>query len=182
MTRMNYLVHPLERIAGVPLPHALPRAMRGPLLALASALAFTTVLHIVEAQRLHDVQVAAARVARALAETTPAVERIRALQRDVERLRARSAADDALRRSGTDAANAIARIANALPDGTWLTSLRVDPATIALDGRAARVDGVATALESLATLREARSARLLSARAEHAGGEVSYAIVLDRVR
>ncbi len=71
---------------------------------------------------------------------------------------------------------------NALPGGTWLSSVRFESSTIALDGRARRVDAVAAALETLSSLHDARGARLLSARTEQAGDAVAYAIAVDRVR
>jgi len=180
VNRINYVVHPLERALARPLPQGIARSLRAPLLVLGVATAFVAVLHAVEAARLRDARDRAARAALALAQVQPALTRVRAVERDVERVRAAEDADDALRRTGTDAANEIARIANALPDDAFLTSIRLEPATIGLDGRARGVDAVATTLAALSRVATARRARLVSARAEPASESVAYTVAVER--
>jgi hypothetical protein len=179
MTRVDYLVHPFGSLAGA---RRVPRELHGPLLAFASAIAFAAVLQAIESERLRDARDDATRASRAFAAMQGPVERARAERREVERLRAALDARDATRRAGEEAVNDVARIANALPRGTWLTSLRVDPAMVMLDGRAHRVDDVAGALDGLSAVPGVRAVRLLSAREEPANDDVAYAIAVERTR
>ena len=177
MTRFNYLAPRLERCGLAVAPDAV-RAVRAPALAVLCAAAFAVVLHAIELERLDAARRAGGPVRRALVALQPSLDATRALERDVARLRARAAARAALRRSGDDAANEIARTANLLPDDAWLASVRVEPAQLALDGRARSVDAVAQALGTLTASRPGGSARLVSARSE--ADAVTYAIAVER--
>ena len=179
MRRIDYRTTWIERHAGFAPPRGVAAALRGPLAVLACALAFGAVVHVLEVQRLADAERTGAAFTRALARIAPAVDAVRALERDVVRRRAAARALGAVRRSGTDSANAAVRITDRLPDDAWLTSLRNEHTVVALDGRAARLQTVAAALSALDGAQAGRSARLLSARAEAGRNGVVFAIALE---
>ncbi len=180
VTRFNYLASWTERCTGSALAPDTIRALRGPAAALACAVAFAGVLRAIELRtaRCRD---ASRRPAceRALAALQPSLDAVRALERDVASPAAASggARRDApygRRRRERDRARR-----EPLPDDAWLAAVRVEPAQLALDGRARTVDAVAEALRALGAGRPGRLARLISARGD-AGGEIVYALTVDR--
>ena len=90
------------------------------------------------------------------------------------------AADRAVRRSGTVRANEVAAIGNALPPDAWLTGMRFDPASIAIEGHGARMRAIAETLDALARVHGVTAARLVSARRDAMRSDVIYAIALER--
>ncbi len=179
MKRIDYLPSWSERRFGVTLPRTLPRPLRGPLLTVTCALAFAVVLHGLETARLRDAQAGGIAIDRALASVAPDAGAVHELEQRVARLRALATAAGRVRRSGTDRAAEIARVTNLLPADAWLTSLRVEPAALTLDGSSTRLATVAAALRALAAHAHG-DARLLSVRTDSLRGAVAYAIALDR--
>ena len=178
MRRVDYRATWAERVLGVAPPAGVPAALRGPLASVACALAFAGVLQGVEHARMASAERDGDALARAVAHVQPALDATHRLAREVARLRARDDATDALRASGRASAGELVRITDRLPDGVWLTSVRLEPATVALEGRSARLDGVAAAL---AALEHGRGARLLSVRAQPAGRGFAYALAVPRL-
>lgn len=175
MSRINYLVTPVERLVGNRL-RLLP-AFRRPLMALGAALALLGILLGIEATRLDHLHREAAATETRIAALADVVRQVRAVEQDVARLRALGVRIAAIRRSGDIAANEIASVGNALPADVWLTSLRRDGATIAIDGGARSVTAIATALDPLAHL--SGTARLASARMPPGSRELRYSVVLE---
>ncbi|HEX3548996.1 MAG TPA: PilN domain-containing protein [Candidatus Elarobacter sp.] len=180
MKRIDYVPTWCERRFGIASPRAVAPEVRAPLAALACAFVFAALLHAFELQRVRDAEAAGAAASSALDRLEADAASARALALDVERLRARSAVIAAVRRSGAERADAIARLTNRLPDGAWLSSLRVEPAGVTLDGRSARLATVAEALRALGTVSTSGAVRLLSVRTEPGRGDVVYALALDR--
>ena len=178
MKRINYLLTWTERRAGIALPAFAP-AFRAPLLALACALALVAVLWAVQQARLASLQSGGAEFEQRLAALDVQTERVRGIERELTRLRLLEARIAAIRRSGPLRANEIATLGNQLPGDTWLTSLRADRSSLALEGRGARIEAVAAALAALARLPAYGAARLLSVREAPPGNGVSYALALD---
>jgi len=179
--RFNYLLGWSERGAILGLP-ALAPALRAPLVALACALALVGVLWAVQQARLASVERSGAEYARRLTVLTVEIARVRALERDRARLNVLRTRVETIRRSGPLHAGEIAALGDRLPDGAWLTSLRVDRGSLTLEGRGARIEAVAGAVSGLARLPAYEIVRLLSVRAESAGSAVSYALALDARR
>ena len=71
-------------------------------------------------------------------------------------------------------------IGNGLPDGVWLTSLRADRATLALEGRSTRLAAVGAMLTDLARLAPYAGVRLIAVHEEPNRSRLTYAIALDR--
>jgi Tfp pilus assembly protein PilN len=108
--------------------------------------------------------------------------RARSLQRDLERLRGVAGRIETTRRAVLANASEIAALGNRLPPDVWLTSLRVGPDAIALEGRGARLDAVAAAMSALVQLPRFTQARLVSVRSDALRGGFDYAIALERSR
>lgn len=178
MKRINYVPSWSERHIGMVLP-AITVSLRVPLIALASALALAGVLWVVEATRLRAAEHAGAAYAEQLAATQLEVGRVRAIERDVERLRALGDRVDTIRRSGALRANEIAALGNRLPADAWLSSLRADRGTLVVEGRGTRLAAVGTVIGSLATLPAYRSARLVAVHEDPARSGVTYALALE---
>jgi Tfp pilus assembly protein PilN len=179
MRRINYLVTWSERHAGVALPHTIAPALRGPLTALACAIAFVIVIWGVQHARLRAAERDGAGLARRLAAAEPRIARVRTVEREVARLRTLGERVAQIRRSGTLRASEIAVVGNRLPPDAWLTSLRADHAALALEGRGARLGTVGSAIGNLAQLPSYSGARLISVREEPARSGVTYAIALE---
>ncbi len=178
MRRINYLPSWSERHIGVALP-ALAAELRAPLVALAGAIALAAVLWAVQATRLQAAERDGAAAAERLAAMQLDVARVRTVEHDVERFRALDERVEALRRSGAARANEIAALGNRLPPDAWLSSLRADRGTLALEGHGARLAAVGTAIASLAALPAYGAARLVAVHEDPARSGVTYALSLE---
>jgi len=181
MTRIDYAPSWLERRLGIAPPAIAPQ-MRVPLIALVAALALVAVLWAVQAVRLRAAADAGAVYASRLAAIEPDVGRVRALEADVARLRDLDARITAIRRSGPSAARAIAALGDRLPDGVWLSALRADRGTLALEGRGRRFATIGTMLSRLATLPGYGAPRLVAAREDATRNGVGYTIEVESHR
>ena len=178
MKRINYLPSWSERHIGVALP-VVAAELRAALAALAGAIALSGVLWVVQETRLHAAEHDGASYAERLAATQAGVSRVRAVERDVERLRALGDRVEAIRRSGTLRANEIAVLGNRLPADAWLSSLRADHGTLAVEGHGARLISVGTTIEALAALPAYRAARLVAVHDDPVRTGVTYALSLE---
>ena len=181
MTRFNYAPPPFAGLGALRLSFG-HHALRGPLCALAASLILVALTSTVQALRLHALDREAGAIAARRAVLEPALTRLHATQRAVSRLEQLAAANSTVRSSGGLSANEIASIGNALPIDAWLTTLRVTPRTIALEGRTARVRTVAATLSALERVRGVAAVRLLSAHADAARPIVTYTIEVERSR
>ena len=179
MRRINYLPSWSERHIGVALPLAITAEFRAPLVALAGAIALAGLLWVVQATRLHAAERDGATFAERLAAMQIDVARVRAVTRDVERFRALDERVEALRRSGAAHANEIAALGNQLPPDAWLSSLRADRGTLALEGHGARLAAVGTTIASLAALPAYGAARLVAVHEDPVRSGVTYALSLE---
>lgn len=182
MRRINYALTWSERHVGVTLPSAIPAALRPPLAALACAVAFVLVVWGVQQARLRAAERDGAELAGRLAAAERGVAVVRAMGREVARLRTLDDRIARIRRSGTDRASEIAVVGNRLPSDAWLTSLRADRGALALEGRGARLSAVGSAIADLARLPSYAGARLLSVRDDPGRTGVTYAIALEPLR
>jgi Tfp pilus assembly protein PilN len=179
MRRINYLPSWSERHVGIALPSVVAVELRAPLVAFAGSLALAGVLWGVQATRLHDAERDGAVYAEHVAATQLDVARARALEHDVVRLRALDERVEAIRRSGALRANEIAALGNRLPANAWLTSLRADRGTLALEGHGARLTAVGTTLAALAALPAYGAARLVAVHEDPQRSGVTYALSLE---
>jgi hypothetical protein len=180
--RIDYRVTWSERHLGLAVPPPVAPALRAPLAVLASSLALVAALWGVQHARLTAAERDGAVYARRLAAAELGLARVRTVEREVVRLRALDVRIAEIRRSGPRRASEIAALGNRLERDVWLTSLRADRTVLALDGRAAHLGAVGTALASLAQLRAYSGARLLNVRDDPAAAGVTYAIALDAPR
>ncbi len=179
MKRVNYARGRFERIAGAPFAAIVTAEMRRPLAALGAAVALTGAVCGVQEARLDAARRANDAYAIRLAAVEPSAERARADRRELDRLRAIARTIDEVAQSGARGASAIAALGNALPPGAWLTALRADRGTIALDGRGARLTAVADAIVALDALGTYGSVRLTNARADAPRSGVIYDLALQ---
>ncbi|HWT06907.1 MAG TPA: hypothetical protein VN224_14180 [Xanthomonadales bacterium] len=179
MKRINYLPSWSERHIGVALPSPVTAELRAPVFALGGAIALAGALWAVQATRLHAAEHDGAVYAERLAVTQVDVARVRAVERDVERLRTLGERVDAVRRSGALRANEIAALGNRLPADAWLSSLRVDRGTLAIEGHGARLAAVGTTIASFAALPAYRTARLVAVHEDPVRSGVTYALTLE---
>ncbi|MEA2784507.1 MAG: hypothetical protein QOF71_611 [Candidatus Eremiobacteraeota bacterium] len=178
MRRINYLPSWSERHIGLTLP-AVAGELRAPFAALAGAIALAAALWAIQQTRLHAAERDGAAYAERLVETQLDVARVRAVEHDVERLRALRERVDTIRRSGAMRANEIAALGNRLPPDTWLSSVRADRGTLAVEGHGTRLAAVSSAIASLAALPAYRTARLVAVHEDPARGGVTYALSLE---
>jgi Tfp pilus assembly protein PilN len=87
-----------------------------------------------------------------------------------------------VRASGRMLANELAMIGNTLPDDAWLTSVRIAPRALSLEGRSRQARGVAAALAGLSAVAGSAPVRLLAMRLDAARSEMTYSIALGRPR
>jgi Tfp pilus assembly protein PilN len=179
MRRINYLVSWSERHIGVALPRAISPPLRAPLAALMCSIAFVMVVWGVQHARLHAAERDGAELARRLARAEREVAAVRAVERDVTRLRALSERIAWIRGSGTARASQIAVVGNRLPHDAWLTSLHADHGALALEGHGTRLTAVGTAIAGLAQLPSYAGARLISVHDDPSRAGVTYAIALE---
>ena len=182
MKRINYIAAPLERLVGSRIRSALSPELRSPLAALGAALAVLGVLLGVQAARLERLQRVADTTQERVTALAGDLARARAAQSDLVRLRLTIERAVSVRRSGDVAANEIAAIGNALPEGAWLTALRRTDAGTAIDGASSSLQVVAASLELLTHLTGVSAARLASVHGVSGSDELSYSIVLDARR
>ena len=178
MKRINYLPSWSERHIGLTLP-SIAREMRAPLAALACAIALAAGLWAVQQARLHAAERDGAAYAERLADTQLDVARVRAIEHDIERLRVLRDHVETIRRSGALLANEIAALGNRLPPDAWLSSVRADRGTLALEGHGTRLAAVSSAITSLAALPAYRAARLVAVHEDPARSGVTYALSLE---
>ncbi|MBV8580781.1 MAG: PilN domain-containing protein [Candidatus Eremiobacteraeota bacterium] len=178
MTRIDYAPRWLERRLGITPPVVAP-AMRVPIVAVVAAVVLVAVLWAVQTVRLRAAVDAGAVYAHGVAAIEPDVSRVRALEADVARLRDLGAHIAALRRSGPSAARTIAALGDRMPDGVWLSALRADRGTLALEGRGRRLATIGTMLSRLATLPGYGAPRLVTAREDPTRHGVGYAIEVE---
>lgn len=180
MRRINYAATPFETVTGTRATFAVPIALRPPLRELAAALLVVAAMAVVQERRIAaarlDGDVAAAHLARANVQTI----RVHAMARERDLLRERAAHVDAVERSGAAWASEIAAIGNRVPKDVWLSSLHVQPGSVALEGRGTRLAAVGTTMAALVRVRAFSAARLVSVRESDDRREVSYAIELER--
>ncbi len=181
MRRSNYLPSWSERHIGVALP-SLAMELRVPLAALAGSIALTGVLWGVQSTRLHGAERDGAVYAERLASMQLDVARVRAVERDADRLDALASRVATIRRSGAVRANEIAVLGNRLPRDAWLSSLRADRGTLALEGHSARLAAVGTTIASLAALPAYGTARLVAVHDDPVRAGVTYALALEPKR
>lgn len=179
MRRINYIVTWSERHAGVALPTTIAPALRAPLAALASSIAFVIVVWGIQHVRLDAADRDAGTLGRRLAAAERDVARVRAVERDVARLRALGDRVAMFRRSGALRAGEIAAIGNQLPADAWLTSLHADRNAVALEGGSVRLAAVGMTIAGLARLPAYAGARLISVHDDPATSGVTYAIALE---
>jgi Tfp pilus assembly protein PilN len=133
----------------------------------------------VQETRLRAAEHDGAAYAERLTATQLDVARVRAVERDVDQLRTLGERVDAIRRSGALRANEIAALGNRLPADAWLSSLRADSGTLAIEGHGARLAAVGTAIASLAALPAYRTARLVAVHEDPVRFGVTYALSLE---
>lgn len=117
-----------------------------------------------------------------LVQADAAAAQARSMRRDLERLRSIAGRIETTRRIALANASEIATLGNGLPTDVWLTSLRLGPNAIALEGRGARLDAVAAAMSALVRLPRFTQAQLVSVRGDALRGGFDYAIALERSR
>ena len=179
MKRFNYFISPAERVFGAALPGLISPALRAPLIALAAALVAGGAGYGVEAARLRAAAAAAELLAVQLAASEVAVSRVRRTGDEVERLRALAHRIEAIRASGDARADEFVALGNGIPSGTWLTSVRLEPRGLGIEGRSTRLDLVATTIAALGRLPGYRGAHLLHAQADTPRAGVRYAIGIE---
>jgi Tfp pilus assembly protein PilN len=180
--RIDYRLSWTERNAGFALPTTLAPALRAPLAVLACSLALAAALWGVQHARIGALEHDGAEYERRLAAAQSGLVRVRAVERDVVRLRALDARVAEIRRSGALRASEIAALGNRLERDVWLTSLRTDRATLALEGRSARLAAVGTTIANLSQLPPYAGARLVTVHDDPSGAGVTYSITLDAKR
>jgi Tfp pilus assembly protein PilN len=178
MTRIDYLVSRYERLLGVA-PPAFSPMLRAPLLTLVAALGLIGILTAIEHARMARVERDVDAVTQRLTQDETALQRFAAQEREVSRLRMLDAEIERVAQAGTRSAAAVATIGNAIPGDAWLSSIHRQRDGYALEGDARRVAIVGHTLASLAAMRPAGRARLLSIQTAPARRGVTYAITVD---
>jgi Tfp pilus assembly protein PilN len=180
--RINYLASWSERRFGLTLwPPILP-ATSPAVVAFTASVALLALLWGVEEVRLHAAQRDGAAYAEQLAASALNVARVRAIEREVQRLRGLRDRVAAIQQSGTVRAGEIAALGNHLPAEAWLTSLHADRTALMLEGRSARLSAVGTTIAALVRLPAYQAARLVAIHAEPQRAGVTYAIALETRR
>ncbi len=182
MKRFNYLRSRTERALGIALPSISDGETRRGFWWYAAAIAIVCVVLMVEETRYRRLAHDGASLATRLALTRVAAERVRETERDTVRMRRIATSIARVRASGRLLANELATIGNTLPDDAWLTSVRIAPGAISLEGRSRHVPGVAASLAGLTRLADVGPVRLLAMRLDAARSEMTYSIALGRHR
>lgn len=179
MNGFTYLVTPVERLAGEALAPAALRPLRAPLLALAGAVFLVGVSAAMQHARLAAAMREGDALASELVRTHVAVTRVRAIEADRNRLLALNRRVQEIERSGAVHAGELAAIGNGIPADAWISSIRVDAAGYAIEGRAARLASIGTTMDALARVMPSAHVRLRSVREDDAERGVIYAIGLE---
>ena len=182
MKRFNYLRSRTERAFGIVVPSFSHAQTRRRLWWYAAALAIVCAVGLVQEVRYRRLEHDGAALAARLALTRAAAEHVRATERDTARMRRLAASIARVRASGTVLANELATIGNTLPDDAWLTSVRIAPSALSIEGRSRHVRGVAAALGNLSSVAGSGPVRLLAMRLDAARSEMTYSIALGRPR
>jgi hypothetical protein len=181
--KTNYLVTPLERVLGRSIQIAISAAPRRVLVAFGGVAVALGLLLAVEALRLADIERIGTAYENRVTAIAARVERAKAVQRDVEHLRAFDARISSMRRSGDMSANEFAMFGNALPVDVWLTAVHSEGRALALDGEGRTLTSIASAVAALERLPQYAAARLVSLHTQGPGSvEMSYTIVLEHRR
>ena len=182
MKRINFLVPWSERRLGIALPQPVVRVSRPAVIASAASLALLAALWGVEAARLRAAESVGAASTEQLSAVALDVARVRALERDVQRLRELNDRVAAIQRSGTLRAGEIAALGNRLPADAWLTSLHTDRTALILEGRSAHLSTVGATISQLVRLPAYGAARLVAIHEDPRRAGVTYAIALETRR
>jgi Tfp pilus assembly protein PilN len=177
MKRIDYLRAPARhRVAASFDHHRLRHALTAS--GVAVLLLFST--SVVELTRLSAAQREGAALTWRLEDADATAAGAKSLGREVAELRAVARRVDATRRLAEADAEEIAELGNRLPPDVWLTALRFASGALALEGRGARLDGVAAAMTALARLPRFTQARLVNVRDDVLHGGFDYAIAVER--
>ena len=180
MKRFNYLRSRTERAFGVAVPSLWGgERRRGPWW-YAAAIAIVCAVWLVQQTRYQRLEHDGASLATRLAFIRIAAERVNATEYDMARMRRIATSIARVRASGTVLANELATIGNTVPDDAWLTSVRVAPRALSIEGRSRHVRGVAAALAGLSGVAGSGPVRLLAMRLDAARAEMTYSIALGR--
>jgi Tfp pilus assembly protein PilN len=180
---MNYVVTPLERIAGDRLRTTVSPALRRALVALGGAAIALGLLLGTEAMRFTRLERIGSGYASRITAIAARVHQAQAVEHDVAHLRSVNVRIASIRRSGDVGANELAAFGNALPADVWLTAVHRDGQAFAIDGGGRTLSAIASAVDALERLPSYATVRLVSLRAQGSGSaEVSYSIVLERRR
>lgn len=176
--RVNYIVHPLERVVGT--TPSIPARLRAPLLALMAVSMIVVTLSAVQMVRLGSVQHRGAelRTLQRLAQTR--VDRLQTLQHEVDLLRRNAKAVGTIRRSGAVRADELARLGNGVPAGAWISAVRLQQRDVAIEGRGTGLREIGATMASLGRLPGFHAARLLDVRRTAERDAVTYTIGLER--
>ncbi len=182
MKRFNYLRSRTERVLGIAVPSFSHDETRRGFWWYAAAIGIVCVVGLLQETRYRRLEHDGATLATRLAIALAAADRIRATERDTARMRRLAASIARIRASGRILANELATIGNTLPDDAWLTSVRIAPRALSIEGRSRHVRGVAAALAGLSGVAGAGPVRLLAMRLDAARSEMTYSIALGRPR
>lgn len=161
MMRANLLPRPKERVGfgGVDFD---AEHLRQILLAFALVAIVSLAGFAIESLRVSRLFAAAAEQELAISANAPLRAEVKALALDVARYQSFEREARAFRRSGTDAAIALARIGNSVPDRVWLTSLEHESGGYDVVGTARSVDQLGGTMLSLAHAIPRADARLVA--------------------
>ena len=148
MIRANLLPRPRERVGfgglDVDAEHARQALLGFTIVALVALVGIA-----IESFRVGRLEAVAAEQDRAIAAQTTMRARVKTLALDVARYQTFAREARRFRESGADAAIALARIGNSVPDRVWLTSLERQDGGYEVVGAARSVDGLGAAMFAL---------------------------------
>jgi Tfp pilus assembly protein PilN len=182
MKRFNYLRSRTERAFGVAVPSLWDDHTRRGLWWYAAAIGIVCAVWLLQQARYQRLEHDGASLAARLALIRVAAEHVSETERDTARMRRIAASIARVRGSGRVLANELATIGNTLPDDAWLTSVRIAPRALSIEGRSRHVRGVAAALAGLSGVAGSGPVRLLAMRLDAARSEMTYSIALGRRR
>ncbi len=161
MMRANLLPRPKERVglAGIDVD---AEYLRQALFALAIVAIVALAGVGIESLRISRLEAAADEQDRIVASHAPMRAQIKALALEVARYQSFAREAQAYRRSGADAAIALARIGNSVPANVWLTSLEHQSAGYDVVGGAESVDQLGSAMLSLGHAMPSSAATLVN--------------------
>ncbi len=161
MMRANLLPRPKERVgfAGIDVD---AEYLRQALFALAIVAIVALAGIGIESLRVARLEAAADEQDRIVASHAPMRAQIKALALEVARYQSFAREAQAYRRSGADAAIALARIGNSVPPSVWLTSLEHQTAGYDVVGGARSVDQLGSTMLSLGRAMPSSAATLVN--------------------